>query len=673
VTGGSNLNLTDTGDLNVAGKLTASSITIVDTGTLTVSNSLVATSAVSLTAGNIAIPGSGMVSDGGSGTTSLVANAGTINEAGTLIAGTLSGSAGGSASLAQSGNLIGTLGNFNAAGGFGLADGTGLTVTGSVNGGPTATLLDKGTLTIASGATVAATAISLTADSITIPGKLTDGGSGTVSLVANTGTISETGTVIAGTMSGSAAGSANFSGANATANQIAAVSNFTASGFALNDAVSLTVSGGLRGGPGVTLVDKGILAIASGGSVAAAAIALNANDIAIAGLLSDGGAGAVNLVATTGAISETGTIIAGSLSGSATGAASFNGASRSANQIASLGNFTASNFALSDGASLAINGTVNGGATANIAVNGALTVNGMLLANTIGIDATGGIAIRGIVQDANSVSLISGASIDGTGGTLIADLLSGSAAGSVTLTGSGNQVLQLGSFTTASSFVLNDATELLISGPLTAGYISINTGSRQISFGNGAMIAAGGFARPSGVVTNLPSASTTTSGAYLTAGGFIQRGDGFVVGLGGGPNILRIDVSGSGNIIFDAAGGLHGPATWLILGIDSGRATGNVAVKSFDIARLGSGGSAELTGSVNGLTGPSAASAAAIRPSPSSDFRFNSCAVHSVNCVLLPTEGVPTANPLNDISIGSFVNPDDQDDLLLPIVSDRDY
>ena len=44
-----------------------------------------------------------------------------------------------------------------------------------------------------------------------------------------------------------------------------------------------------------------------------------------------------------------------------------------------------------------------------------------------------------------------------------------------------------------------------------------------------------------------------------------------------------------------------------------------------------------------------------------------------MNCVLLPGEGVPTANPLNDINIGTLSNPNDDDDLLLPIVSDQDY
>ena len=84
-------------------------------------------------------------------------------------------------------------------------------------------------------------------------------------------------------------------------------------------------------------------------------------------------------------------------------------------------------------------------------------------------------------------------------------------------------------------------------------------------------------------------------------------------------------------------------------------------------------GSARLTGTVAGLTGPAAAGAAGIQPNPNSNFRFNSCPIHSVNCVLLPALAVPTANPLNDIDFGSLFNPNDQDDLLLPIVSDQDY
>ena len=78
-------------------------------------------------------------------------------------------------------------------------------------------------------------------------------------------------------------------------------------------------------------------------------------------------------------------------------------------------------------------------------------------------------------------------------------------------------------------------------------------------------------------------------------------------------------------------------------------------------------------GSVTGLTGPAAAGAAGIVPNPNSNFRFNQCAIQSVSCILLPGEAVPTANPLNDINIGTLFNPNEDEDLLLPIVSDQDY
>jgi len=76
---------------------------------------------------------------------------------------------------------------------------------------------------------------------------------------------------------------------------------------------------------------------------------------------------------------------------------------------------------------------------------------------------------------------------------------------------------------------------------------------------------------------------------------------------------------------------------------------------------------------VANLSGPAAAGASGIQPSPNSSFRINSCPISSAYCVLLPAQGVPTANPLNDINIGTLFNPNDEDDLLLPIVSDQDY
>jgi hypothetical protein len=82
---------------------------------------------------------------------------------------------------------------------------------------------------------------------------------------------------------------------------------------------------------------------------------------------------------------------------------------------------------------------------------------------------------------------------------------------------------------------------------------------------------------------------------------------------------------------------------------------------------------ADLFGTVGQIAGPVAAATAIIIPLPSSFFRLNHCPIHSINCVLLPQETLPTVNPLENFSIGTLPDPNDDEDLLLPIVSDRDY
>src|SRR6202022_1063647 len=96
--------------------------------------------------------------------------------------------------------------------------------------------------------TVTASAVALTAANIAIPGLVTDGGGGTVSLIATAGTINEAGTVIAGTLSGGSTGSTTLSGSTPATNQIATLGNFSAAGFTLNDGEKLNVSGILNGG-----------------------------------------------------------------------------------------------------------------------------------------------------------------------------------------------------------------------------------------------------------------------------------------------------------------------------------------------------------------------------------------------------------------------------------------
>ena len=654
------LTLLDAASLTVSGAVNGgASATITDTGLLTIAGSLSA-GAVSLTANAISIPG--VVSDGGAGTVALIATTGTINETGALIAGTLSGSALGAATLIG-GNQIATLGAFTAAG-FALNDSVPLTVSGVVSGGASATIVDAGLLTI--GNTVGAAAVSLTAGSIAIPGVVTDGGAGTVALIATNGTINETGVLNAGTLTGSAAGAATLTGSN----QIATLAGFTAAGFSLNDGVPLTVNGSVNGGPGAAIVDTGLLTV--NGSVGAAAVSLTAGDIAIPGVLTDGGKGTVSLIATTGTINETGGLIAGTLSGRAKGAATLTGN----NQIAALGAFSASGIVLNDGTGLTINGAVNGGSAVSITDIGPLTIAGSVTGSAVKLTANS-IAIPGTLTDggAGTVSLIATAGGINEPGALIAGTLSGSANGTVNLGGASNAIATLGSFSVGggASFTLNDAASLLINGPLSSRGIVV-TETNTITLANGGQILTDGIQRPFGAIPPelLPTA-LTNDGAYFTAANFVQTGISTIGNLNGAFNILRIEATG--DITFAAIGGLQAPATWLILGVQGGgTATGNFASGALDVVFGNASGRATLTGTVNGLVGQAAAAAGFIGPFGNPTFQLNNCPIHSVNCVLLPIEGAPRANPLQDIVFGSLFHPDDDDDdLLLPIVSDKDY
>jgi filamentous hemagglutinin family protein len=775
--------LSNTTPLTVGGMLTASNITISTGGTLTVSNSLIATSAVSLTAASIAIPG--LVSDGGAGSTNLIANAGTISETGTLIAGILSGNAMSSnapqaVSLIGT-NSIGTLAGFTASG-FTLDDGTSLAVTGQLVAGTSATIVDTGALlvsgTIAPRSGTAAIAVGLTASTIDISGLVSDGGGGTTNLIANAGTIGETGALIAGTLSGSATSGVVPQAVNLIgANSIGTLAAFTASDFTLDDGISLAVTGPLIAGTSATIVDTGSLQVSGtieppSGS-AAIAVGLTATTIDISGLVSAGGAGTTSLVANAGTIGESGTLIAGMLSGSATNgdvlqAVSLLGAS---NQIPTLGSFAASDFMLDDGPSLIVTGPLVAGKSAAIVDAGALLVsgtispppgtsaiavgltaatidipgsvsdggagttslvanagtiaeNGSVMSGTLSGSATGAanfssgsnqisaassftasgltldnaadLAITGSVNGGPRVTLVdartitvaqSGVVTGGTlsitaagiteSGTLAADLLTGNTAGNASLTGTGasNKVTQLGSFSSGGTFTLGDGTDLTIKGPLTAPTIIVDTGANALTLADKTVITTGGTVRPPGRITSFPgdTPATTTDGAFLTtAKAFSQPGSSSVLGFSGGPSILRINATGDADIAFDPLAGLQGPNTWLILALGTGTTIGQINVKNLDVIR-GQNGGTDLTGTVLGVPGPAAAGVAGIQPGPNANFRFNQCAISSVNCLLLGGEAVPVANPLNNIYFGIPSNSNEEGDLLLPIVSDQDY
>ncbi len=264
-------------------------------------------------------------------------------------------------------------------------------------------------------------------------------------------------------------------------------------------------------------------------------------------------------------------------------------------------------------------------------------------------------------------------------GTLIADLLTGSAAGNVELLGTTtttNQVANLGSFIANGTFALDDNVNLLISGVVTAATIVIHDGADTITLGDGGFVTGGTTTRPSGTLqeSQLPN-SSSTMGAYLYAGSIIQTSTSFTVNeLSTPESVLAITLpANGGGVLQFSTGGLDAPNTWLIVNVGNGQAGGAIDVKALDFVYSPPPGQAGFTGMVDGDSGQAAAGEAYIEPQPNASFRLDGCPIHSVNCELLATQGVPTANPVNEINVGAPLNTQNPEDLVLPEVSDERY
>ena len=218
---------------------------------------------------------------------------GTVTDGGTfpfLNVSTLTGTvSGGSLSLTNNSAGIASIGGF--------------TVTGINNGftiqQPTGTLIVNGPLS--------APSITLASGNIKVPGSISTGG--LLSLTANPGTISGAGTIAAGTLAGSASTTINLSGTN----QIGTLGSLTGTAITLNDGTALTIANTVSASGSVALTSGGLLTVGNGQTVTGTSVALTGTSLAITGEVTDGGSGTVTLVATTGSISEAGTIVALSL------------------------------------------------------------------------------------------------------------------------------------------------------------------------------------------------------------------------------------------------------------------------------------------------------------------------------------------------------------------------
>ncbi len=441
-------------------------------------------------------------------------------------------------------------------------------------------------------------------------------------------------------------------------NAIGTLGNVTATSLALADSTNLSVNGTVAAGVDATITDPAALTIATGGTLTATAIGLTAGNIDIAGLLSDGGAGTTSLVATAGTITDIGTLIAGTLSGGSVGATDLPGSTPATNHIATLGNFSAAGFALSDGTSLDVTGTVVGGTTVAIADQiGALTIGGAVTATAISLVGDS-MAIPGLVSDgpAGTVLLIATTGGITATGTLIAGTLSSASPGATALTGP-NQIAGLG-VVSASSFTMNDTTNLLITGPVVAPNILISAATSQITLGNTGTIATGGTLRPPGPIQPALEPANGAPGAYLQAANFVQSGLSTVLGTSGGPATLQISVTGSA--LFASSGptsGLAATGSWLILDLGSGSAAGNVFVNALDVSYTVSG-SANLTGTIAGIAGGPAAAVGFIEPAINGNYLFNGCIIEAATCGSpVPPTPIPPPTPIVSVSLPTLPPP----------------
>ncbi|HUW54131.1 MAG TPA: filamentous hemagglutinin N-terminal domain-containing protein [Rhodanobacter sp.] len=453
---------TTSGALNVDKDLSGGAITLSSASDLALATNVTSQSLTLVSGGNIAQNG------------------------GVLAANSLSGSSAGSTALGGS-NQIATLGAFGSGSGFLLNDARTLVVTGPVTGGSGVVSLGTtaGTLTV--NGTLGGTAIDLSGQDGLVINAAASSGAGNTTLASAAGAISEgsNGSVTASSLSGSAAGSVALGGAN----QVATLGHFTTGGnFSFDNTRTLTVNSPLdvNGGAGdLSLTTTG-----------------NASDLILAS-----GLDAANVVLRSGRdIKQTGSgISTTTLSGSSVGDTALTGD----NHVATLGVFSAANFSLSDGQSLAVNGplttTNNQGNLSVITTSGPLAINAALAGNAVTLGSAGNLVLASLIKG-NVVTLGSGKNISqGSASAIFAGTLSGqSAAG--TVLDQANQVGTLAGFR-AAGLSFTNAGGLNVAGPLDGGTsVSLTTTSGDLSI-NGAV---------NGITTALQSAGGINEGGSGT-------------------------------------------------------------------------------------------------------------------------------------------------------------
>jgi hypothetical protein len=291
------------------------------------------------------------------------------------------------------------------------------------------------------------------------------------------------------------------------------------------------------------------------------------------------------------------------------------------------------------------------------------------------------LTLAGNVSAANT-SLIASGAISQTGGIITTGNLNGSSVGGAMLA-SANKVGSFGSFINGGSGDLTfvDAGGFTAVGTLSsAGNLSL-TGAAIDLAGN---IGAGGTIS---VVSDGPltvTGSVSLSGELIKLGGttFTQTGTLTVTGpvleietsdgltqanLGCDQCKIPTDILAFSNIGDQNAFGpillqnLVAPQSNVLIWAGAGTVNGKIDVLGLGIS--GTGGSASLIGTIDGISGLAAADLAVKGPRADSSYRINDCALNTPACVVLPQVVPVLPLPTNLVNLLQDATPSDPLDI----------
>ncbi len=174
----------------------------------------------------------------------------------------------------------------------------------------------------------------------------------------------------------------------------------------------------------------------------------------------------------------------------------------------------------------------------------------------------------------------------------------------------------------------------------------------------------------------FPATNGTKPGIFVLADKFAQTGT-TRINPHGRASVIDISLAKSGGTVtFDPSysAGLVAPSGELFLNLKFGVASGYIDVAGLSLSFVlpGSASLTDLYGSVDNETGPAAAGAAYI-VQQNSQYRFNSCPIQSINCILVSPVIVPVTNPVEDVEVTTPRRRRDDDDLIIPNVGEQDF